>query len=141
MHLSVHLHVLDPWILIFPVWFFSLTDSKVLFSLKHFRISALKLHDNSILDTYFRSDNVSDRYYCSLFLPLQFRVIRESDEGPVGGLILEDICTCQGCWHSRCWNSPAGAWRGSALGSSRLLPPLFCLCCCASSHTLIHNEK
>ncbi len=71
--------------------FFSLIDSVVLFPLRHFWKSAL------LIASYFRSANVSDRYYCSLFLPLQFRVIRESGEGPVGGLILEDICTCQGC--------------------------------------------
>lgn len=67
---------------------FSLIDSVGLFAFSHFWKSAL------LIASYFRSANVSDRYYCSLFLPVQFR---ESGEGPVGGLILEDICACQGC--------------------------------------------
>ncbi len=70
---------------------FIFSDRQCSVALRHFWKSAL------LIASYFRSANVSDRYYCSLFLPLQFRVIRESGEGPVGGLILEDICTCQGC--------------------------------------------
>lgn len=108
----------------------------MLFALRHFWKSAL------LIESYFRSANISDRYHHWLFLPLQCRVIRESGEGSVGGLILEDICTCHGCGTAGARiiqqaHSGAMPW-----GCSRLLPPSFCFCCHASSHnTHIHNEK